>query len=131
MYLDRRPVSPPFRANNCGASLATEQPCGHGNPVFALHFLGAWDPAARQTGSAVDVLLPRCVSAQLVGAFTAWITHHDGDQAAEAFMDQARASFHTVLGKLRDLEAQGRDCCEPAFRTGGREHTCGKKEPRQ
>lgn len=128
MHLDRRPTSPPFFANNCGVSLAPESPCAHGDVAFALHFLGAWDPAARRAGAEVDVLLPRCVAAQVTGALAAWITYHEGDQAAEAFMDQARAAFHTVLGKLRDLEAQGRDCCEAAFRTGSREHTCGRNE---
>jgi len=124
MYLDRVPTSPPFLATNCGVSIADELPCSHGDPAFALHFLGALDPRARQTGTEVDAMLPRCVAAQLVGALSAFITHHDGDQAAEDFMDQARASFHTILGKLRDLQTQGRDCCEAAFRTDGREHTC-------
>lgn len=125
MYLDRRPTSPPFLANTCGVSIAAELTCSHGDPAFALHFLGAWDPTAlRQTGTELDATLPRCVAAQLVGALGAFITHHDGDQAAEDFMDQARASFHTVLGQLRDLKTQGRDCCEAAFRSDGREHTC-------
>lgn len=128
MHFDHQPTSPPFLAANCGAGLAPELPCLHGDPSFALRLFGTWHPTASQAGTELDVLLPRCVAAQLVGALTAFITHHEGHDAGEAFTDQAEEAFYTILDKLRDIAEQGCDCCEAAFRTGGREHTC-RTEP--
>lgn len=127
MPLDHIAAGKPFFAHNCGVGLAPETTCLHGEPAFSLHLLGTYSGAAAHANDAqLHVLLPRCVAAQVVGALTAFIANTEGLAASEAFMDAARGTFHTTLQELSDVVAQGRDCCEAAFRTGGREHTCSR-----
>lgn len=124
MHLEHLPASDPFHALNIGTGLAPEARCQHGEAAFTLHLIGYHCQPQGKADATLDVLAPRCVTAQMVGALAAFITHHEGPDASTQFMDDAREAFRTTLQQLRNLHAQGRDCCEAAFRTSGLEHTC-------
>lgn len=113
---DHQPAGAPFLATDCGIALTTETTCEHDQPAFALRFLGTWPAQTGPAETELDVLLPRCVSAQLVGALAAFVTHHDGNDAGKAFLDQAGDAYRIILQQLRDVSAQGR------------EHTCTRKD---
>ncbi|REE62158.1 hypothetical protein BX257_4771 [Streptomyces sp. 3212.3] len=124
MHLEHQPSRRPFLATRCGMGLAPELTCEHGEAGLAMHLFGAWVKDANQTPSAITVLIPRCMAAHLIGALHAFIAHHEGMDATVALGEQTHQAFDVALQQLRDLDAHGRGCCEAAFRTGGREHTC-------
>lgn len=76
----------------------------------------------------VDTVMPRCVLAQLLGSVQAHILHHEGQAAAQSFLDQVGAHAADSLTGLQQMHTQARDCCEAGFRTHGREHTCSRNQ---
>lgn len=130
MEYDFQPVTTAFEASNAGVSLVSERKCEHGHPAFGLTFPGRWvgQQADEQPVAPVSVIIARCTATHIVGSLTAFIAAAEGLEASLAFMDEARAAFNELGPAIRDLHSQGRLCCEAAFRTGGREHTCNRNE---
>lgn len=86
-------------------------------------------PLARQGSDSrparpLTVVLARCSASYAVGAFLAYLLVTEGTEAIDAFMDEARAAAEEVTPVLRHLHVTGQGCCEAAYRTQGREHTC-------
>lgn len=121
-----QPIHTAFEANNAGVTLVHASTCEHGHPAFGITFPGRW--IGQNTGpqliAPVAVLLSRCTATHMVGAFAAYTAAIDGPHAGQAFMDDARTAFREMYPTIRELHTDGRICCEAAYRTGGREHTC-------
>jgi hypothetical protein len=132
MNYDFQPVTVAFEASNAGVSLVSEKKCEHGHPAFGLTFPGRWvgQGGDQQPEAPVSVILARCTATHIAGSIAAFIAAAEGLEASVAFMDEARAAFNELGPAIRDLYNQGRLCCEAAFRTGGREHTCSQGGPR-
>jgi hypothetical protein len=134
------PGIPPFIAEGTGLALQPKVPCMHGHPSVDLEFVG-WqyepDNSSGPKTQAADaheerrrVLIPRCVTADLLGTLLAHIAHYDSPEAATAFLDSVTEHRAKAEARLADLAAEGRDCCVAGFRTEGREHTCGRADGR-
>ncbi|MFI1535532.1 hypothetical protein [Streptomyces anandii] len=125
----------PFLARYAGAAIHDSAHCGHDHGTdVGLYFFGR--PAApSDTGcSAPDeeeqrlAVVPRCVLADLFGAVLARIEDSESPEAAERFMDAVAVNRVRAAARLHELAEQRRDCCVAGFRTGGREHTCGRTD---
>lgn len=122
----------PFVVCQSGTRLTPAVECGHQDPGFFVVLFGQPMSQAKAQGhQRIDTAMGRCALADLFGSIQAQILHREGEDALKAF--QAAVTHHTdaSLAALKDIHAQQRDCCEAAFRTGGREHTCGRNEATQ
>ncbi len=126
MDISHTPPSRRFYATGGGAGLSSDHPCRHGNPAISLHLTSNRDGSAEDIG----ILLPSCMAPQLFGAALAFIQVYSGSDAADEFVTSMLAfrdrALPAVAENRAELRAQGRGCCEAGFRTGGREHTCGR-----
>lgn len=114
-----------FLATTGGSGLDHENACEHGHPALSLHLVS--DPA--ETGEAgaeehLQVLLSQCFAPHLFGSVIAFVQANRGPDAADAFVSEMFDAYEKATKAILDIQAQGRACCEAAFRTGGREHTC-------
>ncbi|MFJ5059043.1 hypothetical protein ACIP96_06440 [Streptomyces nigra] len=128
MKLGFDPVTAAFQADNVGVALAPSSVCEHGNPAFALTFPGRWigQAAGNQPPGPITVIVARCTATHMTGAFTAFLHAIEGGAAAAAFIDQAHDAHRDMADAMRQLHAQGRICCQAAYLTSGREHTCAR-----
>jgi hypothetical protein len=131
---------PPFIAQGTGLSLQPAVPCNHGHPAVDLEFVG-WqyelNSSSGPTSQAADareerrrVFVPRCTTADLFGTLLAHIAHYESPAAAAEFLDSVNEHRAEAEARLASLAAEKRDCCVAGFRTGGREHTCGRTDVR-
>lgn len=120
------PVTTAYKANNAGVSLLDTARCDHDHPAFTITFLGQWvgKTATADLPDPLTVILARCSASHAVGTFLAFLTVTEGPDAADAFMDEVRTAAEELTPLIRHLETPGLGCCEAAYRTGGREHTC-------
>ncbi|WP_432032759.1 hypothetical protein [Streptomyces antibioticus] len=117
----------PFVARRTGARLDPDTRCQHDDPVTFIALYGNRRTQRGRPEDRLDILVPRCALASLVGIITAQIRHEEGEAAAAAFLDQAEAHATAHAAPLQEMRAAARDCCEAGFRTGGAEHTCGRE----
>lgn len=119
------PITNAILANNAGLSLDPKARCTHGEAAVGIRFFvqGAGPGQQRH----VDVVVPRCAMADLIGTLTALVHLHEGDAAAEKLAQDIATSTQKATDMLGPLHAAGRDCCQAGFRTNGREHTCNQK----
>jgi hypothetical protein len=115
--------SDPYVTDQTGARLEPGTRCeSHDEPAVFIALYGD-RPAAHR----FDVLVPRCVLAELVGTITAQILHEEGETALADFRDQVDARVRALAAPLREIREAARDCCEAGYRTSGAEHTCGRE----
>jgi hypothetical protein len=127
MRFDFEPITTAFQADNVGVTLATQSRCEHGHLAFGLNFPGRW--IGQNTSGLITplpVILARCTASHMIGAINAFIAATEGPEAATAFNHEAIAAFDELAPVIHQLHAQGRDCCQAAYLTGGREHTCAQ-----
>ncbi|MFM9563270.1 MULTISPECIES: hypothetical protein [Streptomyces] len=126
MHFSFDPVTTAYLADNAGVSLVDATRCEHDHPAFSLTLPGRWLGKAATAGlpAPLTVVLARCSASYAVGAFLAYLLVTEGTEAIDAFMDEARAAAEEVTPVLRHLHVTGQGCCEAAYRTQGREHTC-------
>lgn len=133
MYIDFEVVKTAYLADNAGVTLVPQQRCQDGHPAFGLTFPGRW--IGQNTGpdlpEPLTVLVSRGTATHMAAAFVAFLIATEGPEAAEAFADEARTTCRALAPAIRELQAQGRDCCQAAYRTGGREHTCNQNGAQQ
>lgn len=120
---------PQFLVTHGSAGLEQTIPCAHDHAALSLHLIS--DPAA--TGSTgeeqhLQVLVPQCFAPHLFGSALAFVQASRGTDAADEFVKQLLDTYEQASETIRKAQEQGRACCEAAFRTGGREHTC-RQEP--
>lgn len=124
MELRRSRPEDSFHATKAGAGIAVRQRCSHGSPLLALQFIDSRG-VSEET---LSVLLPACVGPQLFGAVIGLIEASGGTEAAKSFVTQMLAAADETVSTVAAREAEqaeaAKHCCEAAFRTGGREHTC-------
>lgn len=119
-----------FIVGNTGVQIARDASCEHGQHAIAVSLFGRHLSQDGHT-KRLDTVLPRCVIAELFGTIQAQISHDEGDGALQAFLGDVAQQAERSRVAMERLHNQGRDCCEAAFRTGGREHTCGRNETQQ
>ncbi|MFD5468871.1 hypothetical protein [Streptomyces sp. NPDC127105] len=122
----RRTPTRRFAAATAGAALEHNMLCGCGDPFVSLYLIG--DSAGRGFPRAdeLEVLLPQCIAPELFGVALAFIRVHEGADIADAFVKSMLDSCEEASQVIAAARAQGRGCCEAAYKTGGREHTCRK-----
>lgn len=114
-----------FLATTGGAGLDYDSFCEDGHPVLKLHLVsdlaGTGDTPADKH---LQVLVAQCLAPHLFGSAIAFVRASRGSDAADAFVSAMFDAYEQATKTILDIQAQGRACCEAAFRTGGREHTC-------
>ncbi|MEU3346394.1 hypothetical protein ABZ723_15690 [Streptomyces sp. NPDC006700] len=122
----RRTPTRRFAAAAGGAALEHNTLCGCGDPVISLHLIGDSSGLGLPRADELDVLLPQCIAPELFGAVLAFIRVHEGAAVADAFVKTMLDASEEASKVIAAARAQGRGCCDAAYRTGGREHTCRK-----
>lgn len=112
----------PFVIHQSGTRLTDIVECEHHETGFVVVLFGQSRSAPGP--QRIDTAIGRCNLADLFGSIQAQILHHEGEAALKAFQESVAHHTHASHTALKDIRAQHRDCCEAAFRTGGREHTC-------
>lgn len=113
-----------LRVTSAAASMAPTTLCRHGHSGFELLLLGQ---PPHQEGAQIDVVLPRCVAADLTGTLMALIILTEGPASAQDFAIRITTATAKTLREIDD-DRDDRACCQAGQRTGGREHTC--RDPR-
>lgn len=133
MHLRFQAMTAAYQADNVGVSLVEERRCDHGHPAFAATFPGHWIGQTPTAGlpDPITVIAARCTAAHAAGAFIAFILGTEGPEAAEAFMDEVRQVTREMTPLVQHLHTTGQGCCEAAYRTQGREHTCRNTAPKE
>lgn len=126
-------VTAAYQADNAGVSLVDASRCEHGHPAFAITFPGRWIGQTPAAGlpDPVTVIVARCTASHAVGAFIAFLLGTEGPDAAEAFMQEVRQVTREMTPFVHHIHTTGQGCCEAAYRTQGREHTCRRTAPEE
>lgn len=126
MHFTFDPVTTAYQADNAGVSLVDASRCEHGDPAFAITFPGRWlgKTPAEGLPDPLTVIVARCTASHAVGAFLAFLLGTEGPEAADAFMDEVRATAEELTPAIHHMHTTGQGCCEASYRTQGREHTC-------
>lgn len=114
-----------FLATRGGAGLHHEDHCTHGHPALSLHLISEpKDP--RDAPEHLQVLMAQCFAPQLFGSALAFVRAGRGPDAADTFVSEMFTAYEEATKAVLAIQAEGRACCEAAFNTRGREHTCGR-----
>jgi hypothetical protein len=119
-------VTAAYQADNAGVSLVDASRCEHDDPAFAVTFPGRWlgQTSTTDLPDPVTVILARCTASHAVGAFLAFLLGTEGTEAADEFMAEVRTVAQELTPAIHHMHTTGQGCCEAAYRTQGREHTC-------
>ena len=118
------PINNAILANNAGLSLDPKAKCQHDEAAIGIRFFlqGDSDPERQH----LDVVVPRCTMADLIGTLTTVVRLQEGDAAAEKLAHDIELGVQKATELLGPLVAAGRTCCQAGYRTNGSEHTCSK-----
>ncbi|MFI1030758.1 hypothetical protein [Streptomyces sp. NPDC020951] len=123
-------VATAYQSDNAGVSLVDARRCEHDHPAFAVTFPGRWIGETHAAGlpDPLTVITARCTATHMVGAFIAFLLGTEGTEAADAFMQEVHQVAHELTPVVHHIHTTGQGCCEAAFRTRGREHTCRRDQ---
>lgn len=114
-----------FVISHTGVSIDPDALCAHGQSAAFIALFGQ-HAAPGSPEERLDVLVPRCVLAELIGALQAQIAQNEGQEAFTEFLTEITGHTVALSAEFEQLRERKRDCCEAGFTTDGREHTCGR-----
>lgn len=96
------PHDPHYVVSSIGTGLDATFRCGHGDRAVGLDLIGgSCHPLRHQLPEHIDVIVPRCVAAHMIGTLYAAILHSEGEAAYDAFnnavLQQAADRYREII----------------------------------
>lgn len=94
------PDPAPFVVRTAGAAITSEAFCLHGQLAYVVRLHG-YRTHSRDQPETVELLLPRCVAADLTGALLALVDENEGEAAFDKLADEITRASDTAARNIR------------------------------
>lgn len=95
------PDAAPFVVRNAAAGITPDAFCAHGHLAYVVR-LDGYHHGTEDTPEHVDLVLLRCVAAELTGALLALVNENEGADAFDRLADEITQACNTHAHAIRD-----------------------------